>query len=106
MSSFGERFVKLRTSSAFPKLLAMFCGLWLLWNLIPGVPHFDGGEMGRLTLVLSIEASLAASFILEDGGRQTSLLLEVLKRIEGNVSKIDGEVATIERDLEKGQQNA
>lgn len=87
--SFGERFVKFRTSRAFVVTLAVVCGVWMVWNLIPGLPHFDGTDFGRLTMILSIEASLAASFILEDGARQTRLLMEVLNRIEDDVEKLE-----------------
>lgn len=105
--TFGERFVKYRTSSAFPKLLALTCGTWLTWNLIPWLPHFDGPDMGRLTLILSVEASLAASFILEDGARQTGLLLNVLKRIEGEVEVIELAARRKQAEtLEEGLTNA
>lgn len=97
--SFGERFVRFRTSRAFVLTMAGFCAFWLGWNLIPFLPHFDGDDFGRLTLILSVEASLAASFILEDGSRQTDLLLEVLKRIETDVGKVEEGMAEIEEGL-------
>ena len=36
----------------------------MIWNSIPVLPHFDDPGFPVLTLILSIEASLAASIII------------------------------------------
>jgi len=72
-------FVRFRQSKWFLRTLFLFCSGWILWNLLPATLHFDGQDFGRLTMILSIEASVAACFILEDGGRQLQILLGILR---------------------------
>ncbi|SHH27484.1 Uncharacterized membrane protein [Jatrophihabitans endophyticus] len=45
-------------------------GVWLIVNLVPGIPHFDAYPLGFLTLVLSLQASYAAPLILLAQNRQ------------------------------------
>ena len=66
-------YAKLRTNRLFLFCIVAFCAGWAIWNLTPGLPHFDDGSLGRLTTILSIEASIAASLILAHGER-TELL--------------------------------
>jgi len=59
------------------ELVARFCGsirfvwahaviftLWIGWNVMPGLPHFDPYPFTFLTLVVSLEAIFLSSFIL------------------------------------------
>lgn len=62
-------YMRLRTGKVFLILITLFCGGWAFWNLTPGLPHFDDGALGRLTTILSIEASIAASMILAHNER-------------------------------------
>lgn len=42
---------------------ALFAG-WILWNAVPGLPHFDPYPFTFLTLCVSLEAIFLSSFIL------------------------------------------
>lgn len=43
--------------------VALF-GSWILWNVLPGLPHFDPYPFTFLTLCVSLEAIFLSSFIL------------------------------------------
>jgi uncharacterized membrane protein len=57
-------YTKLRTGKAFLLILTCFCAFWIAWNELPFLPHFDDSMFGRLTLFLSVEASLATSMLI------------------------------------------
>ncbi|MGX7678246.1 DUF1003 domain-containing protein [Jatrophihabitans sp. DSM 45814] len=44
--------------------------VWLVSNLVPGLPHFDPYPLGFLTLILSLQAAYAAPLILLAQNRQ------------------------------------
>lgn len=46
--------------------------LWVGWNLIPGVPHFDPYPFGFLTMVVSLEAIFLSIFVLISQNRQAA----------------------------------
>jgi uncharacterized membrane protein len=61
----------------FAALVARFCGsiafvwihvavfaCWIVWNALPGLPHFDPYPFTFLTLCVSLEAIFLSSFIL------------------------------------------
>lgn len=61
--------------SGTPKFLiylTVFIALWIAWNSIPGLYHFDKAELGftALTLMLSLQASYSAPLILLAQNRQ------------------------------------
>jgi hypothetical protein len=91
----GSFYAKVRKGRAFFIGLSLFCGVWVLWNTIPGLPHFDQG-FGELNLVLSIEASIASSVLLaanekqdELQRRQLVLLLHLMEAVHAQLSKAD-----------------
>jgi uncharacterized membrane protein len=43
--------------------VGLFAG-WILWNVLPGMPHFDPYPFTFLTLCVSLEAIFLSSFIL------------------------------------------
>ena len=43
---------------------------WVIWNSIPGLPHFDTYPFIFLTLLLSLQAAYAAPIILMSQNRQ------------------------------------
>jgi len=45
--------------------------VWIVWNLIPQVPHFDPYPFGFLTMVVSLEAIFLSIFVLVSQNRQT-----------------------------------
>ncbi len=79
-------YAKLRTGKAFLVFLCCFCGGWVAWNLLPWFPHFDGSDFGRLTTILSLEASIATSVLMAAGEKQDELqrkqLLYILHLME------------------------
>lgn len=79
-----SRYARWRSGNASLWTIAVGCGLWSAWNLCPGLPHFDDGELGRLTTILSIEASLMASVLLAYMQKQdtaTRLVLATLLQL-------------------------
>jgi uncharacterized membrane protein len=57
-------YARLRTSWSFVLGVVAIAGFWITWNLLPGLPHFDDWEFGRLNLLLSIEASVGGVALL------------------------------------------
>lgn len=55
---FSENYAKFRSGRVFLIALASVISFWLLWNSLPGLPHFDS-DWGRLNTLLSIEASVS-----------------------------------------------
>jgi len=66
-------YAKFRGSVWFLIVLAAIVGFWIIWNLIPGLPHFDDPEFGRLNLALSTEASLSVALLIIAGDKQDRL---------------------------------
>ena len=67
---------------------------WLIWNTIPGFPHFDPFPFGLLTMIVSLEAIFLSIFVLMSQGRESQigeireeLTLQVNLRIEEEVTK-------------------
>jgi len=59
-------------SGSIPFLIlnaAWFLG-WIVWNMIPRVPHFDPYPFGFLTMVVSLEAIFLSIFVLVSQNRQ------------------------------------
>jgi uncharacterized membrane protein len=65
------------TADRIAEFVARFCGsitfvwihtglfaAWILWNVMPGLPHFDPYPFTFLTLCVSLEAIFLSSFIL------------------------------------------
>ncbi|MDQ3280779.1 MAG: DUF1003 domain-containing protein [Acidobacteriota bacterium] len=50
---------------------AWFAG-WIIWNTLPGVPHFDPYPFGFLTMVVSLEAIFLSIFVLVSQNRQAA----------------------------------
>src|SRR3954453_6286216 len=51
-------------SITFVWIHALWFAAWLLWNWLPGLPHFDPYPFTFLTLCVSLEAIFLSSFIL------------------------------------------
>jgi uncharacterized membrane protein len=73
--SFGrlsERFARFLGTFRFIFAMTVFIVVWILYNMVPGVPHFDtyGNKFTLLTLLLSLQASYAAPLILLAQNRQ------------------------------------
>jgi len=46
--------------------------LWILWNSLPFLPHFDPYPFGFLTMVMSVEAIFLSIFVLISQNRQSA----------------------------------
>lgn len=59
-------------SGSIPFLLlhAALFSFWIIWNLIPGLPHFDPFPYGLLTMSVSLEAIFLSTFMLLSQNRQ------------------------------------
>ena len=68
-------YADLRSTSAFGYILSVVCFIWtveteLAWHVFHGLPAVDYPGFPILTFCLSIEASLAASFIMVQQKKQ------------------------------------
>lgn len=80
----AKAYSKLRTGKVFFIALAVFCLAWMVWNSYTPAPwHFDDPGFPILTLILSIEASLAASAIIVAGEESEIRQQEQLKYLLG-----------------------
>ena len=59
-------------SITFLALNALWFFLWIVWNTLPRVPHFDPYPFGFLTMVVSLEAIFLSIFVLVSQNRQTA----------------------------------
>ena len=57
-------------SIAFLILNAVWFLVWIVWNCIPRIPHFDPYPFGFLTMVVSLEAIFLSIFVLVSQNRQ------------------------------------
>jgi uncharacterized membrane protein len=57
-------YARLRTSWSFALGVLVIVVVWVVWNIVPGIPHFDDPEFGRLNLLLSTEASIGGVVLL------------------------------------------
>src|SRR3954453_6778986 len=73
--SFGrlsEKFARFLGTFRFIFAMTVFIVVWVLYNMVPGIPHFDtyANKFTLLTLLLSLQASYAAPLILLAQNRQ------------------------------------
>ena len=59
-------------SISFLALNAGAFGLWITWNSLSFLPHFDPYPFGFLTMVMSVEAIFLSIFVLISQNRQTA----------------------------------
>jgi uncharacterized membrane protein len=59
-------------SIGFLFLNALWFLVWILWNIAPGVRHFDPYPFGFLTMVVSLEAIFLSIFVLVSQNRQAA----------------------------------
>ena len=59
-------------SITFLALNAAWFIIWIGWNSIPGLPHFDPYPFGFLTMVVSLEAIFLSIFVLISQNRQAA----------------------------------
>jgi uncharacterized membrane protein len=61
-------------SGSMPFLIGntLWFGCWLLFNALPGLPHFDPFPYGLLTMIVSLEAIFLSIFVLLSQNRQAA----------------------------------
>ncbi|GAB2469541.1 DUF1003 domain-containing protein [Jatrophihabitans fulvus] len=65
-----ERIARFLGTGRYLVIQTVIIILWLVYNTLPGVPHFDPYTFTFLTLVLSLQAAYAAPLILLAQNRQ------------------------------------
>lgn len=97
-SNAAKIYTRIRTGKLFLIILCTFCSIWMSWNtFLPVYLQFDPVSSGfpLLTLMLSIEASVAASVIIMAGQEsvikqenqlkyllhQSEAMLEILEKL-------------------------
>jgi hypothetical protein len=84
----ASAYAKFRSSRRFFALLGVVVLFWVGWNLVPGLPHFDSAEFGRLNLLLSMEASVTVGLVLLDGARQFADLMRELRYLHERLASV------------------
>ena len=59
-------------SIQFLVLNALWFMGWIVWNMLPGLPHFDPYPFGFLTMMVSLEAIFLSIFVLVSQNRQAA----------------------------------
>lgn len=111
--SFGQRIADKIAATVgswrFIALQTTLIGVWMISNMIPGMPHWDSNPFILLNLVMAFEASYTASIIMMSQNRQTdkdrisadidhAINLRNEARIESLLTKIDhleGEISSL-----------
>jgi uncharacterized membrane protein len=82
-------FVRFRSSGAFILSVIIFIATWVLWNVLPFLPHFDDpNDFGHLNLILSMEATIATVLLMRDNARSRVREMEILRTIQESVRKL------------------
>lgn len=71
--TFAYAYAKFRGSKIFLIVLASILFVWIGWNELPFLPHFDDEGFGRLNLFLSTEASLSVALLMMANDKQDAL---------------------------------
>ena len=68
----SDRIARFLGTWTFIGWMSVFIGAWIVYNLVPGIYHFDAwsDKFVLLTLILSLQASYAAPLILLAQNRQ------------------------------------
>jgi uncharacterized membrane protein len=101
-------FVRFRTSWGFVLTVTAFIAGWIIWHLIPGLPHFDDPiHFGHLNLILSVEATIATVMLMRDNER--SRLRDNESRVReitiiSELSESLARLSRIEQDIDEIQE--
>lgn len=100
-----ELFVRFRTSGLFIISVVVFMTMWVTWNLIPVLPHFDDpNDFGHLNLILSMEATIATVLIMRDNERSRLREMQILASIQESIltqSQMEKKLEDIHEDVEE-----
>ena len=94
MQTLAEWLTTLASSTGFFFFHVIAFTIWLLWNTVLPVPHFDPFPFGLLTMIVSLEAIFLSIFVLMSQSRESKigelreeLTLQVNLRIEEEITK-------------------
>lgn len=99
MEKFKETFVKIRSGNYFLIICAIFLALWYTLKLIF---QFDFLNVENLNLILSLEASLATSLLLDQSMKQAAADREILQEIleeEQQTQELQEDILELHEDL-------
>ncbi len=99
----GDRIAGFVGSLGFVSVHILLFGGWVVWNVLPGVRHFDPNPFSLLGTLVAMEAIVLASFILMRQARMSRraderdhLMLQVLLLTEKEITavlKMDRKIA-------------
>ena len=96
-------FIRFRSSYVFILSVIVFIATWVVWNLLPFLPHFDNSEdFGHLNLILSMEATIATVLLMRDNARSRVREMEILKTIQASLktlTRIEADIDDIQEDV-------
>jgi uncharacterized membrane protein len=72
MEKIADLIAEFSGSITFLFLNALAFLIWIVWNSVPFLPHFDPYPFGFLTMVMSVEAIFLSIFVLISQNRQTA----------------------------------
>jgi CRP/FNR family cyclic AMP-dependent transcriptional regulator len=72
MEKIADLIAEFSGSITFLALNALAFLIWIVWNSVPFLPHFDPYPFGFLTMVMSVEAIFLSIFVLISQNRQTA----------------------------------
>jgi uncharacterized membrane protein len=72
MERIADLIAEFSGSIQFLVLNALWFAVWIIWNTLPVVPHFDPYPYGFLTMVVSLEAIFLSIFVLVSQNRQAA----------------------------------
>lgn len=98
-------YARFRGSRLFLLALAGFTFAWIVWNLTPGIPHFDDAGFTRLNVFLSVEASVSVAMLLmatekQDAMQRRQLLymLAVMESVRDSLKASENAAARADHD--------
>ncbi|AKF10767.1 DUF1003 domain-containing protein [Sandaracinus amylolyticus] len=69
----ADRIARFAGTMYFAYAHAVLFGVWLVWNSIPGVPHWDPYPFVMLAMFASVEAIFLSTFVLVSQNRMAQL---------------------------------
>lgn len=103
MARLQRAFVRFRTSNWFALSLAILCVAWVFWNWLPWSMRFDEPPFLWLTLLLSVEASIATALVYQDQGRADAEFRKFLSESAAHQAERVKQILVLLEDELKGE---
>ena len=85
---FARAYARIRNSKAFALGLATFIAIWVAFQAIPFLPHFDA-DFGKINFILSVEASLVGAITLAGITGMLELLIGLVRELRTMLHRQD-----------------